>query len=256
MPRANRHFIPGYIWHITDRCHKKEFLLKYSLDKKQWLYWLWQAKRRFSLRILNYIVTSNHIHLLISDSEEHSIISDAMQLIAGRPAQEYNRRKKRIGSFWQDRYHATAIDSGYYFMKCMVYIDLNMVRAGVVSHPLNWLYSGYYDCYYPRQRYRIIDYDFLMKILNMSSIEELRHNRKKWIEESLQRKNELQRQEKWTNSIAVGSKEFSEKIKKELGYKASGRAVIEDDNIWTLRENLNAYSRIQGPKMANKEKKK
>ena len=30
MPRANRHFLPGYVWHITHRCHKKEFLLKFA----------------------------------------------------------------------------------------------------------------------------------------------------------------------------------------------------------------------------------
>lgn len=256
MPRAHRHFIPGYTWHITDRCHKKEFLLKYSIDKKQWLYWLWQARRRFSLRILNYIVTSNHIHLLLSDSEKISIISDAMQLIAGRPAQEYNQRKKRKGGFWQDRYHATAIDSGYYLMKCMVYIDLNMVRAGVVSHPLDWRYSGYYDCFHPRQRYRIIDYEYLLKILNMSSIKELRFNRKKWIEESLKRKNEIQRQEKWTRSVAVGSKEFAEKIEKELGYQVSSRSITEVEDTWTLREEFTPYSRFQGPKMANKGGKK
>jgi len=33
MPRANRHFVPGYIWHITHRCHKKSYLLKYKVDK-------------------------------------------------------------------------------------------------------------------------------------------------------------------------------------------------------------------------------
>jgi len=58
-----------------------------------------------------------------------------MQLIAGRTAQEYNQRKKRKGAFWEDRYHATAVDTGDYLSRCMVYIDLNMVRAGVVSLP-------------------------------------------------------------------------------------------------------------------------
>jgi hypothetical protein len=33
MPRANRHFIPGYVWHITYRCHKKKFLME-KLDIK------------------------------------------------------------------------------------------------------------------------------------------------------------------------------------------------------------------------------
>ncbi len=31
MPRANRHYIPGYVWHIANRCHKKEFLHKDSV---------------------------------------------------------------------------------------------------------------------------------------------------------------------------------------------------------------------------------
>jgi REP element-mobilizing transposase RayT len=30
MARANRHHIPGCIWHIIHRCHKKEFLLKFD----------------------------------------------------------------------------------------------------------------------------------------------------------------------------------------------------------------------------------
>ena len=34
MPRANRYFLPGHIWHITHRCHKKEFLLKFTGDRK------------------------------------------------------------------------------------------------------------------------------------------------------------------------------------------------------------------------------
>jgi len=40
MPRANRHFIPGHVWHIAHRCHKKEFLLKFSRDRSRWVDWL------------------------------------------------------------------------------------------------------------------------------------------------------------------------------------------------------------------------
>jgi REP element-mobilizing transposase RayT len=68
MERANRHYIPNCIWHITHRCHKREFLLRFLKDRKRWIYWLFEAKKRFGLRILNYAVTSNHIHLLVIDS--------------------------------------------------------------------------------------------------------------------------------------------------------------------------------------------
>jgi putative transposase len=40
------------------------------------------------------------------------VIPQSMQLIAGRTAQDYNQRKARKGAFWEDRYHATAIEGG------------------------------------------------------------------------------------------------------------------------------------------------
>jgi len=120
MARAYRHFLPGYIWHITHRCHKRDFLLKFAKDRNRWIELLFEAKMKFQLSILNFIVTSNHTHLILSSSENIQAIPKAMQLIAGRTAQEYNRRKKRKGAFWQDRYHATAIESGEHLWRCMV----------------------------------------------------------------------------------------------------------------------------------------
>jgi len=60
MPRANRHRIDGQIWHITERCHRKQFLLKFARDRRAWVGWLYQARKRFGLCVLDYQVTSNH----------------------------------------------------------------------------------------------------------------------------------------------------------------------------------------------------
>jgi putative transposase len=135
LPRANRHYLPGYVWHITHRCHKGEFLLKFARDQRRWLQWLFEAKKRFGITILNYSVTSNHVHLVIRDDKEQEVIPQTMQLVAGRTGQEYNQRKNRKGAFWEDRYHATAVEVDSHLVQCMVYIDLNMVRAGVAKHP-------------------------------------------------------------------------------------------------------------------------
>ncbi len=91
MPRANRYFSPGFLGHITHRCHKKEFLLKFTRDRECWLSWLFEAKRRNGLCVLNYVVTSSHIHHLVKDTNQH-VIAKSLQLIAGRAAQEYNQR--------------------------------------------------------------------------------------------------------------------------------------------------------------------
>ncbi len=79
MPHANRCFLPNHIWHITHRCHKKYFLLKFVRDRRRGLYWLSEARCRFGLCVLDYTVTSNHIHLLVRD-QGRGEIARGMQL--------------------------------------------------------------------------------------------------------------------------------------------------------------------------------
>ena len=94
-----------------------------------------------------------------------------MQLIAGRVAQEYNQRKGWQGAFWEDRYHATAIERDEHLHRCLVYIDLNMVRAGVVNHPGQWKESGFAEIQKAPKRYAIID---LRSLSELSGVADLR----------------------------------------------------------------------------------
>ena len=128
MARAHRHYIPGHAWHLTHRCHRGEFLLRFAKDRHRWMQWLFEAKRRYNLVILDYVVTSNHIHLVVYDEEGGGTIPKSIQLLAGRTGQEYNRRKKRKGAFWEDRYHATAIETGEHLLRCLAYVDLHPVK--------------------------------------------------------------------------------------------------------------------------------
>jgi len=235
MPRAKRHFLPGYDRHITHRCHKKEFLLKFERDRRAWISWLFEAKKRYKLHVLNYMATSNHVHLLVLDSGERDTIPRSMQLIAGRTAQEFNQRKQRKGAFWEDRYHATAVETNHHLISCLTYIDLNMVRAGAVAHPSEWPSSGYHEIQKPRERYSIIDHRLLMDLVRVPSIEAFQRAHKTWIEQTLA-KAELVRESKWTDSIAVGSKNFVETIKGKLGVRAKRRRVSGTDDESALRD--------------------
>jgi len=253
MARAKRHFLPGYVWHITHRCHKREFLLNLVKDRQCWLDWLFQAKKRYGLHVLNYIVTSNHIHLLILDKEGRDVIPNSLKLVAGRVAQEYNSRKNRKGAYWEDRYHATAIQTDEHLVKCIAYIDLNIVRAGVVSHPSEWLHSGYNEIQNPKKRYGIIDFASLMKLLKIDNHERLKEAHYKWIEEELTGNNN-QRDSKWTESIGVGNKLFLKIIKEILGIRAGGRSIVktEDSDSYQLRENRTAYEMPHNEVINNK----
>ena len=172
MPRANRFHVPNVVWHITQRCHDRKYLLRFERDRARWRYWLFQARRRYGLRVFNYIVTSNHIHLLVQGTSDRRI-ANSMQLIAGRTAQEYNHRKRRRGAFWEGRYFATAVSTDKHLLRCLVYIDLNMVRAGVVNHPGKWKVCGFNEIQNPRLRYRILDLACLCRITGFKEIKDL-----------------------------------------------------------------------------------
>ena len=240
MPRAKRHYIPGYVWHITHRCHKREFLLKFARDRQRWLQWLFKAKKRHGLVILNYIVTSNHIHLLVLDDGDRDVIPSSIRLVAGRTGQEYNGRKMRKGAFWEDRYHATAIENGEHLLRCIVYIDLNMVRAGAVDHPSEWPFSGYNEIQNPRRKCALVANERLQRLLNFSTYQDLVTAHRQWVEETIRSK-DCDRRSEWTQSIAVGSRDFVAKTKEKLGVRAKGRKVLEDNEVCQLREQRTPY---------------
>ena len=210
MPRSNRYFMSGRVWHITHRCHERKFLLKFGCDRRRWIHWLFEAKKRYKLSVLNYCVTSNHIHLLVFDKGKNEIIK-SLQLTEGRLAQEYNIRKGREGSFWEDRYHATIVDTGNYLLRCSSYIDFNMVRANVVGHPSQWKECGFNEIMNGRKRYGIIDRIKLAELLETpeNKLREFYEERTKYI---LSEQDNNDREPAWSESIAVGSSSFTKNI--------------------------------------------
>jgi putative transposase len=146
-------------------------------------------------------------------------------LVAGRTGQEYNVRKNRKGAFWEDRYHATAVESNRYLRQCITYIDMNMVRAGVVEHPRQWEFYGYNEIQSPRKRKGIIDFDRLMDLLGFANYDALKDAHYKWVD-STKQNDSRGKENKWTQSIAVGSKTFIEKMKEALGFRAKGRKAV------------------------------
>lgn len=223
MPRANRFYIPKLVWHITHRCHDRKFLLKFERDRVRWRYWLFKARARYGLSILNFIVTSNHVHLLVRETER-GCIARSMQLVAARTGQEYNRRKRRRGAFWEDRYFATAVETDNHLIRCLVYIDLNMVRAGKVDHPSDWKVCGFNEIQSPLKRYRVIDLEVLCQLTGSPTLEVLQKAHLSWVEHELQQGG-WAREPRWTEPVAVGSKRFVEELHARLGHKACHRPI-------------------------------
>jgi len=253
VPRANRYHLPGYVWHITHRCHRRQFLLKLARDRQAWCRWLYQARKRYGLCVLNYTVTSNHIHLLVRD-QGRGEIARSLQLVAGRTAQAYNERKNRRGAFWEDRYHATAVEAGEHLARCVVYIDLNMVRAGVTEHPAHWKAGGYGEIQQAPERYRIVDRAALAEVLGITDLSRLAETHAEWIETALA-EGAQSRAREWSESIAVGSREFVGRIGGELGSRACHRRIEACGDFSVLRDPKAPYGQPFGPRNGSAKRK-
>jgi putative transposase len=193
------------------------------------------------------MVTSNHIHLLVVDDGDRDVIPRSIQLVAGRTAWEYNQRKKRKGAFWEDRYHATAVESGEHLLQCIVYIDLNMVRAGGVDNPSVWHFCGYKEIQEPRRKCALIAHERLKELAGIDTYAQFRAVHRDWVNDSLGQGRSI-RDSKWTRSIAVGSEDFVHRTKEELGARAKGRVVLESAEAFQLREPGVSYLIDFGPK--------
>lgn len=244
MPRANRIFCPGHVWHITHRCHQREFLLKFLRDRRRWRYWLFEARKRYGLSVLNYVVTSNHIHLLCADRGNDEI-PHALQLIEGRVAQEFNLRKNRRGAFWEDRYHATAVQADSHLTRCLTYIDLNMVRARAVEHPCEWEVSGYNEIQSPPQRRRIIDFSTLARLVGVDTRAEIAVLQERLIRTEI---GKSKRVSAWTESVAVGNESFLRQLKVDLGIRGAKKKIEIESGFRTLSESHPKYQSVSGSK--------
>ena len=84
-------------------------------------------------------------------------------------------------------------------MRCIVYIDMNMVRARVVEHPSPWIHGGYREIQAPRRKCILIDYDRLRKLCGFDDFESFQATHRKWVETAVN-KEISKRESTWTQA--------------------------------------------------------
>jgi len=141
MGRALRISGPGAIHHIISRCNNEELLFVKDEDFNMYLKMITKYKKEFKFKLYHYGLLHNHTHLQIEIGKKNSV-SEIIQRINGAYAKWYNFKHDRKGHFWQERFRSTLIEDEIYFLRCGIYIELNAVRAGLVSHPHQWKYCS------------------------------------------------------------------------------------------------------------------
>lgn len=142
MARLPRYVLPGQPQHVIQRGNNRNIIFVTDDDYLFYKECLLDACKQHQCTIHAYVLMTNHVHLLITPENEEGI-SKVLQSVGRRYVQYFNYTYQRTGTLWEGRYKATLVDSERYLITCMRYIELNPVRAKMVTAPYDYKWSSY-----------------------------------------------------------------------------------------------------------------
>ena len=155
--------------------------------------------------------------------------------------------KKRPGAFWGDRYRATAVESGQHLLNCLIYLELNPVRAGIVDHPRKWPFCSFHEHQEQKRRYTLVDMNSLLELMDINSRDKFSDFYTDLIYRSIKKGSFLSRDSKWTEAIAVGGEAYVKGVHRKLGITSCRTKITETEHGFVLREMKNSYRCGYGP---------
>ena len=140
MPRSTRLIIPNVCHHALQRGNNRQDIFLEKGDRFYYLKWAGQLSVQYQVPIMGYCLMTNHVHLLVLPRSEWAMIN-FMKLLGQRYTQYFNRKYRRSGKLWENRYKLHPVDpAGYYVV--LKYIEMNPVRAGLVSDASAYAWSS------------------------------------------------------------------------------------------------------------------
>lgn len=141
VPRVPRIHYPGAVYHAMSRGTEGREIFADDTDRLVFLKVLADAKKIHGLRIFAYCLMGNHFHILTQAGD--SPLYSGMHHFLTRYSLHFNQRHKHAGHLFQSRYTAPLCRQDSYLRTLLRYIHMNPVRAGLVTNPADWHWSGH-----------------------------------------------------------------------------------------------------------------
>lgn len=142
MARPPRLELPGVPQHVIQRGNNRAGCFFSDADRRFYLKCLAESAARRGCAVHAYVLMSNHVHLLVTALEPGSVAA-MLQDLGRRYVRVINNVHRRSGTLWEGRFKSSMVDSENYLLTCHRYIELNPVRAGLVSDPAAYPWSSH-----------------------------------------------------------------------------------------------------------------
>ena len=142
MPRRHRQCPAGIPVHVVQRGNNRQVCFASDADLKAYAHWLAEGAGKFGVAIHAWVFMTNHVHLLVTPGSGDSV-SRCMQFLGRLYVRYFNYTYRRTGTLFEGRFKSCLVQSNSCLLACQRYIELNPVRAGMVSDPADYTWSSY-----------------------------------------------------------------------------------------------------------------
>jgi putative transposase len=214
MPRLPRCAPPGIPQHIIQRGNDRQPCFDDPSDFAVYLSRLDESARRHCVDIHAWVLMTNHVHLLVTPHSRHGV-SDMMQSLGRDYVSWFNHHHERTGTLWEGRFKSCLVDTEHYLFQCYRYIEMNPVRAGMVSHPADYWWSSFRCNALGRRSKIVVPHDVYLQ-LGKSMDERAAAYRQMFLQELSDRQLEEIRAAIKSGTI-LGSERFKDDCEARLG---------------------------------------
>lgn len=142
MARLPRLSFAGLPHHVIQRGHNGQPIFSRTADYQQMLDLLQEYARKFDVAVHAYVLLPNHLHLLVTPQVATGL-PQMLQAMGRRYVRYFNDAQNRTGTLWDGRYRSTVLQPNLYLLPCMVYMDLNPVRADLTGTAADYAWSSH-----------------------------------------------------------------------------------------------------------------
>jgi len=144
MPRQGRINIEGGIYHVIQRGIERKAIFRDDRDREEFIGRLAEGLKETGHKCYGWVLMPNHFHLLIRTGVKP--LSDLMRKLLTGYALYFNRRYKRNGYLYQNRFKSVLCQEENYLLELVRYVHLNPLRAKIVrdfKDPNEYRWSGH-----------------------------------------------------------------------------------------------------------------
>lgn len=224
MPRKPRFFLPNVPVHMVIRGNSRQSVFAEDEEYLAYLQWMKEGCDVCDCQIHAYVLMTNHIHILLSAAKPANI-SKFSQAVGRKYVPYFNHKYGRSGTLWEGRFKASSIDSERYLLACYRYIEMNPVRAKLVSDRKKYLWSSYLANAYGKKDGLVAPHSLYLCLGNTEKIRQMHYRNLFSKEVSADFLTEIRHSTQ--TGTPLGGRKFKEEIESllqvKVGYSKRGR---------------------------------